>query len=320
MNPSKPNIVFMGTPVFAREVLAYLLAQGYPVRGVVTTPDKPSGRGRDTHCSAVKEFALQQGLSVLQPVSLKDPDFLASLTEWKAEIFVVVAFRMLPQPVWSMPPKGCFNLHASLLPQYRGAAPINYALINGEEQSGLTTFLLDEQIDTGSILLQEVIPILPDDDMGTLHDRLMAHGGPLVARTLDGLWNGTLHPVAQPVLPVDAVKAAPKIFKDTCRIHWNLPGQRIVNLVRGLSPVPAAFGCLLKDGQQTEIKIYKAAFEAQQTGLSCGTLRTDGKKWLKIACADGFVHLLEIQAPGKKRMGISAFLAGFRNPEITKFV
>ena len=309
----KPDIVFMGTPVFAAGILKELLRMGYPVKGVVTAPDKPAGRGLVPQPSAVKTLALEHNLPVLQPVSLKDSLFLENLSQWNASIFVVVAFRMLPRQVWQMPSHGCLNLHASMLPLYRGAAPINHAIINGETETGLTTFLIDEQIDTGAILLQQPIPIARTDNAGSLHDTMMTAGAPLVARTIDGLWQGTLKPVPQPYVAPEELKPAPRLSRDTCRIDWTCEPGVIVNLVRGLSPYPCAFSTLKKGETLMDIKIYEAQAEMAQHGYTPGKVISDWKKMLKIACGGGYVHLLEVQAPGKKRLSAGTFLAGFRN-------
>lgn len=323
MEKNKPNIVFMGTPAFATGILTYLLEQGYPVCGVVTVPDKAAGRGLAPRPSDVKQCALAHHLPLLQPTSLKDPAFLEALAAWNAPLFVVVAFRMLPAQVWQMPRLGCFNLHASLLPQYRGAAPINHALINGEPETGLTTFLLDEQIDTGSLLHQIHIPIAPDDTIGTLHDKLMLAGGPLVAQTIDGLADGSLTGTPQPRVAPQDLKPAPKLNKEMARIRWNNPSAHIANLVRGLSPYPCATATLVRNTgtpQQADYKIYAVAAEQGRPTAPVGTILSDGKTYLKVACQDGYIHLLEVQAPGKKRMDIRAFLAGFRNPQEAAFI
>ncbi|MDD2537907.1 MAG: methionyl-tRNA formyltransferase [Bacteroidales bacterium] len=316
----RPGIVFMGTPGFAAGILSWLIQNGYPVRGVVTVPDKPAGRGLATRPSAVKQTALENGIPVLQPVSLKETAFLEALSAWDAPLFVVVAFRMLPREVWTMPPSGCFNLHASLLPRYRGAAPINHVLINGEKETGLTTFLIDEHMDTGAILLRERIPIADGDNAGTLHDRMMTAAGPLVAKTIDGLWSGTLRATAQPQVAPEDLKPAPKIGRETCRIDWDRDPVRIVNQVRGLSPYPCAFCTLRKSGVLVDVKVFQAQAEYADHSLTPGSIRTDGKKVLKVACRDGFVQLLEVQAAGKKRLNAAAFLAGFRDPGDSVFI
>ncbi len=310
---NKPEIVFMGTPLFAAGILSLLTERDYVVKGVVTAPDKPAGRGMAARPSAVKNTALQKSIQVLQPESLKDPSFLEVLRQWNATVFVVVAFRMLPRCVWKMPSCGCFNLHASLLPQYRGAAPINHAIMNGEEETGLTTFLIDDHMDTGAILLQVPVVIEPLDDAGSLHDKLMDAGGPLVAKTIDGLFSGTLKATPQPLVSKEDLKTAPKITRDICRIDWTQNPVRIANLIRGLSPVPAAFATLKKGDILQDVKIFRALPELVTHREMPGTIVTDGKKILKVACREGFLHILEIQAPGKKRLNIPAFLAGFRN-------
>ncbi|NLH24331.1 MAG: methionyl-tRNA formyltransferase [Bacteroidales bacterium] len=309
----KPELVFMGTPGFAAGILKELLRLGYPVKGVVTAPDKPAGRGLVPQPSVVKTTALESNLPVLQPVSLKDSQFLERLSKWDASIFVVVAFRMLPPQVWQMPPHGCLNLHASLLPGYRGAAPINHAIINGEKETGLTTFLIDEQIDTGAILLQQSIPIAETDNAGSLHDKMMEAGGPLVARTIEGLWSGSIKPVPQPFVAPGELKPAPRLSRETCRINWNNEPGAIVNLVRGLSPYPCAFSTLKKGETFVDIKIYEARAEITTHGDTPGKVVSDWKTTLKVACPGGYVHLLEVQAPGKKRLSAGTFLAGFRN-------
>jgi len=317
---NKPEIVFMGTPGFAAGILSMLAEQGYPVKGVVTVPDKPAGRGRTARASAVKTTALELGIPVLQPVSLKDNDFLETLRQWNVPVFVVVAFRMLPGCVWEIPSCGCFNLHASLLPQYRGAAPINHVLINGEQETGLTTFLIDDHMDTGAILLQEPVSIDPEEDAGSLHDKLMTAGGPLIAKTIDGLWNGSLKATPQPLVPGRDLKTAPKISRDTCRIDWTLDPVRITNLVRGLSPVPAAYATLKNGDMVQDVKIFRAGAELVPHREKPGSIVTDGKKMLKVACRNGFVHILELQTPGKKRLKTPAFLAGFRNSSNAVFI
>ena len=303
------RVVFMGTPDFAVVSLDAIVQAGYTVAGVVTVPDRATGRGLKITCSPVKQYAVAHGFPLLQPEKLRDPDFLAALRAWDADIFVVVAFRMLPQCVWAMPPRGTFNLHASLLPQYRGAAPINWAIINGEQQTGVTTFLLNEHIDEGNILLQASTPITPDDTAGTLHDRLAAAGSRLVVETLRGLGQGTLQGRAQPVDA--AVRPAPKIFKADCTIDWHLPGRRIVDFVRGLSPYPAAT-MTLRDakGVQQVVKVYEVAFEPAPNG-SVGALMTDGKRVQKVGVRDGFIHILSLQMSGKRRINISEFLRGY---------
>ena len=303
------NIVFMGTPDFAVTSLHAICEAGHRVVGVVTVPDRQTGRGLKLTYSPVKQYALDHQLPLQQPERLRDPQFLSVLQSWHADLFVVVAFRMLPECVWSMPPLGTFNLHASLLPQYRGAAPINWAIINGERETGVTTFLLNHHIDEGSILLQESTPITPDDDAGTLHDRLADIGSRLVVRTIQGLADGSLKPCPQPDTPT--LKPAPKIFKPDCAIPWHLPGAAIVDFVRGLSPYPAATMQML-DHKSTpqQFKVYRVAFEpADNTHV--GELKKKQKTYQKVGVSDGYIHILSLQLSGKKRINIDEFLRGY---------
>ena len=303
------KIVFMGTPDFAVSSLDAIVQAGFSVAGVVTVPDRATGRGLKLTQSPVKQYALAHGLPLLQPEKLRDPDFQAALKAWEADIFVVVAFRMLPQSVWAMPPMGTFNLHASLLPQYRGAAPINWALINGEKETGVTTFLLNERIDEGEILLQESTPITPDDNAESLHDRLAAMGSRLVVKTLQGLAAGTLKGRKQET--TGELRPAPKIFKADCAIDWRQPGQRIVDFVRGLSPYPAATMTLLDGkGEPQSFKVYEVAFEPSPDS-TVGTLLTDQKTVQKVGVADRFIHIASLQLSGKKRINTSEFLRGY---------
>ena len=318
------RIVFMGTPDFAVESLKALVENNYNVVGVITAPDRPAGRGQKVHMSAVKIYAQSKNLPILQPEKLKDSEFTEVLKGWKAELQVVVAFRMLPEVVWSMPSLGTFNLHASLLPQYRGAAPLNWAVINGETESGVSTFLLKHEIDTGHILFQEKVAIGLDETVGELHDKLMEIGAQLVMRTVDALAKGTAKGIAQDVLIARGanVKPAPKIFKEDCRIDWGKPGSEIHNLIRGLSPYPAAWTVLQipGDDKETQLKIFRAEFEAATNSMTPGTLLTDNRRDLKIACTDGFVRIIELQLAGKKRMNVEDFLRGFQNAEQYKAV
>lgn len=310
------RIVYMGTPGFAVESLKQLVEKGYRIAGVVTMPDKPAGRGRKVQYSPVKEYALSRGLPLLQPENLKDPAFLAALATWRPDLQIVVAFRMLPESVWSLPPYGTFNLHASLLPQYRGAAPINRAIMNGETRTGVTTFFLTHGMDTGKIVLQQPVEITDTDTAGTLHDKLMYTGAGLVLQTVDGIAAGTLEPVEQSRLEAvagDNLKAAPKIFKDTCRIDWSLPVKSLYGFIRGLSPYPAAWTELITpQGEVLPVKIYESV--ATEKGNSAdlpGTIRTDGKNYVDIAAADGYLRILSLQLPGKKRLRTTDFLRGF---------
>lgn len=314
MHPKEIRIVFMGTPDFAVESLKALVENNYNVVGVITTPDKPAGRGRQMSESAVKKYALEQNLKVLQPEKLKNPDFLAELDSLKADLQVVVAFRMLPETVWRKPPLGTFNLHASLLPRYRGAAPLNWAIINGETETGVTTFLLSHEIDTGQIIFQEKVSIDENETVGDLHDRLMEIGANLVLKTVDALAEGKVQPIDQSQLTgvVENLKPAPKIFKEDCRIDWTRDTESVRNLIRGLSPYPAAWTELTHPEKEEilTVKIYEAFGEPGLPSVP-GTLRTDGKKYLKIACPDGWLSVTDLQLSGKKRMKIDELLRGF---------
>lgn len=303
---TKLRIIFMGTPEFAVPSLNTLVEHGYDVAAVITAPDKPGGRGLQLAPSDVKVAALRHGLRILQPTNLKDPGFLDELRSIGANLQIVVAFRMLPEAVWSMPSLGTFNLHASLLPQYRGAAPINWAIINGEKETGVTTFFLKHEIDTGSILFQEKEPIHPEDDAGTLYQRLMNRGASLVLKTVQAIESGSYRPLAQHE-PAD-LKHAPKIFRETCRIDWNLGSEQIVNFVRGLSPYPAAWTEL--DGKL--FKIFKASVVSDKPRLTAGTLETDHKTYLHVGSFDRRVAVEELQPEGKRRMKISELLRGYK--------
>jgi methionyl-tRNA formyltransferase len=311
----KLRIVYMGTPEFAVEPLRAIIDAGYDVAAVVTAPDKPAGRGQKIHASPVKEYALRQHIPVLQPVSLKNPEFVSGLKSFGANLQVVVAFRMLPEIVWQMPEYGTLNLHASLLPQYRGAAPINHAIINGETETGLTTFFIEKEIDTGKIILAKRIPILPSDDAGTLHDRMMAEGGILIVETLQRISAGNVNALSQESLQTEKLilNPAPKIFKQDCQINWDASCLQIQNLVRGLSPFPGAFSILIsEDGTKKQVKIYKTSNEISDIRLTPGTIITDGKKSLSVAGRDGIILIEELQLEGKKRMGTAEFLRGIQ--------
>lgn len=307
------RIVFMGTPGFAVESLRALVENNYNVVGVITAPDRPAGRGYKLQPSAVKEYALSQGLNILQPEKLKDETFLEELRALKADIQVVVAFRMLPEVVWDMPPMGTFNLHGSLLPQYRGAAPINWAIINGEKQTGVTTFFLTHEIDTGKIIMQESITIEPNDNVEVIHDKLMHIGARLVTKTIDNIIEGEVEAKAQSNYfdNESELKPAPKIFKETCEIDWSKSSADIHNFVRGLSPYPAAWANLEVNGNALTFKIFETKPIKELHDLKPGTIVTDNKTTLRIATQDGFVELLDIQLSGKKRMKTSQFLNGF---------
>lgn len=315
MHPKETRIVFMGTPDFAVESLKALVENNYNIVGVITAPDKPAGRGRQLSESAVKKYALEKELNILQPEKLKNPEFIAQLESLKADLQIVVAFRMLPEMVWNMPPMGTFNLHASLLPQYRGAAPLNWAIINGEKETGVTTFLLDHEIDTGRIIFQERIPIGDDDTVGDLHDRMMVIGANLVIKTVDALSEGRVEAVDQTVLisSPETIRHAPKIFKDDCRIDWSRDTESVRNLIRGLSPYPAAWTELVhqEKGEVISAKIYGARLDNSALPSQPGTLRSDGKTFLKVACVDGWLSITDLQLSGKKRMKTEELLRGF---------
>ncbi|MDR3327737.1 MAG: methionyl-tRNA formyltransferase [Prevotellaceae bacterium] len=304
------KIVYMGTPDFAIKPLELLLDNGFDVVGVVTMPDKPAGRGHRIQFSAVKQFALERNLKILQPTSLKNENFIAELKSLKAEIQVVVAFRMLPEIVWNMPKMGTVNMHSSLLPQYRGAAPINWAIINGETQTGVTTFLLQHEIDTGNIIFQQNIDIEPNDNAGTLHDKLGKLGAELLVKTIKAIKSGNYKTIPQP--KAENIKLAPKIFKDICKLDFSKNCMELHNLVRGLSPTPAAW-FEYKKGQIVEIvKVYETKPEVATHNFENGQLLTDGKKYIKIAVNDGFLQIEILQLAGKKRMSAQDLLRGYR--------
>lgn len=303
----------MGTPDFAVTSLDALIKAGCNIVGVITAPDKPAGRGMKLTESAVKKYAVENNLTVLQPEKLKNPEFLAELRSLSADLQIVVAFRMLPEVVWNMPPMGSVNLHGSLLPQYRGAAPINWAVINGEKETGVTTFKLKHEIDTGDILLQESFPIGENETAGDVHDKMKEIGAAVLVKTVKSLADGSINEIPQDsklrTPNSELLKHAPKIHTDTCRINWSKPVEELFNMVRGLSPYPAAFTIM----NEKMLKIYKAKKEFIIPTHIEGEYETDGKTFLKIACTNGYLHLLEIQLEGKKKMGIEEFLRGFRN-------
>ena len=310
------RIVYMGTPDFAVESLRALVEGGYNVVGVITMPDKPMGRhGSVLQPSAVKQYAVSVGLPVLQPEKLKDEAFLEELRALRADLQIVVAFRMLPEVVWNMPRLGTFNLHASLLPQYRGAAPINWAVINGDTETGITTFFLKHEIDTGEVIQQVHVPIADTDNVEVVHDKLMVLGGKLVLETVDAILNGTVKPIPQEEMAVvGELRPAPKIFKETCRIDWNQPVKKIYDFIRGLSPYPAAWSELItsEEGAAVVVKIFESEKIYESHQLATGTIVTDGKKFMKVAVPDGFVSILSLQLPGKKRLKIDELLRGYR--------
>ena len=300
----------MGTPQFAVASLDELIKAGSEIVGVITAPDKPAGRGQKISESAVKQYAVANGLRVLQPTNLKDPEFLAELRSLDADLQVVVAFRMLPEEVWNMPDKGTINLHASLLPNYRGAAPINWAIINGEKESGVTTFFLKHEIDTGNVLFTEKVTLTGHETAGDLHDRLMNKGAGLLVKTVKAVESGRYneHPQASLHSEDAELKNAPKIYKDDCKIDWNRPVIEVYNLIRGLSPVPTAFTEL--NGKT--LKIYRADYQETEPGVQPGGFLTDNKSHLKFAAKDGFISVTDVQLEGKKRMEIAEFLRGVR--------
>lgn len=318
MNKKDLRIVFMGTPQFAVESLRGLVENGYNIVGVITMPDKPSGRGHKIQYSAVKKYALEQNLPLLQPEKLKDESFLSDLKAWDADLQIVVAFRMLPEVVWDMPRLGTFNLHGSLLPQYRGAAPINWAIINGDKETGVTTFFLTHEIDTGKVILKEKIKIGENDNAGKIHDELMVVGAGLVQKTVDLILEDKVDAIAQEQLFSDEqeLRPAPKIFKDTCRIDWNKPAIDIHNFIRGLSPYPTAWTELHIDGKEPQmVKIYTSEIVLSENQSPIGSITTDNKTYLHITCKDGYISVKEIQFAGKRAMKIDEVLRGYRFEE-----
>jgi len=313
MDKHQLRIVYMGTPDFAVAPLRKLKEKEYNIIGVVTNPDKPAGRGQKVKQSPVKVFAQENNIPVLQPQKFKDEQFLQELKNLQADLQIVVAFKMLPEVVWSMPPKGTFNLHASLLPDYRGAAPINHAIINGEERTGVTTFFLTHEIDTGNIILQEEVPIYEDDTAGVLHDRLMETGADLVVKTVDTILTDSYQLKEQNELltPNQNLKSAPKIFKKDCQINWNDSAANIHNFIRGLSPYPSAWTEIEKNNQTLQLKIYTSQKELRQHQYQPGKIITDLKNYLKVACTDGLINILQLQQAGKKRLDVADFLRGF---------
>lgn len=307
------RIVFLGTPEFAVESLDLLVKEGFNIAGVVTMPDKPAGRGHRMFESPVKLYAKQHGLKLMQPAKLKDPEFIKELQKIDADLFIVIAFRMLPEVVWQMPRLGTFNLHASLLPRYRGAAPINRAVMNGDTETGVTTFFLKHEIDTGDIISQERVEILPDDNVGDVHDRLMHLGAKLTVKTIDDIIAGTLRPIPQDQLIGDtAPTPAPKIFKEDCEICWNAPAETIHNHVRGLSPYPAAWSTLISDDtEQGAVKIFETAILLDMAPLAPGEIAIQGDT-LIVGTATAPVSILSLQAPGKRRVTTAEYLRGAR--------
>lgn len=321
MNAKDLRIVFMGTPEFASTSLRRLVDEGYNIVAVVTTPDKPAGRGQKMHLSDVKLTALDLGLPLLQPEKLRDEEFLAALRALQPDLGIVIAFRMLPEVVWAMPRLGTFNLHASLLPEYRGAAPINWAIINGETRTGVTTFLLNHEIDKGAIIEQEAVDILDEDNIGTLYDKLMNIGSELVVRTVEKVASGGYATIEQMHIDEATLKPAPKIFKDDCKVDWSRSGRDIVNLVRGLAPYPAAWTPIYREGEECgSIKLFGVRFEANNKTGSVGEVITDMRTYLGVRCQDGVIYLDDLQLAGKRRMAIKELLLGWRDVNVVEFV
>ncbi len=312
MNAKDIRIVFMGTPEFAVPSLRALVEQGYNVVGVVTTPDRAAGRGQKIYECDVKVEALRLGLPILQPEKLKNEEFIEALRSWKPDLGIVIAFRMLPEIVWAMPQFGTFNLHASLLPQYRGAAPINHAIINGDKVSGVTTFLLNHEIDKGAIIGQIKVDILPEDNVGSLYEKLMTLGTGLVTESVEKIASGNIEPIEQSNIDESTLRPAPKIFKEDCKIDWSQSGEKIVNFVRGLSPYPAAWCELHKEGHSTTAKIFEVAFEPCEGSSEVGDVECDDKSRLAVRCKDGFIVIKSLQLAGKKRLNTKDLLLGLK--------
>ncbi|MBP6456075.1 MAG: methionyl-tRNA formyltransferase [Chitinophagaceae bacterium] len=306
MTKKEARIIFIGTPDFAVASLEALIKNNFNVVAVLTAPDKAAGRGMQVQMSAVKQFALLNKIPVLQPISLKDETFQNILASYKADVQVVVAFRMLPEKIWNMPPLGTFNVHGSLLPKYRGAAPIQHAIINGESETGVTTFKLKHEIDTGDILLQKKIPILEEDNFESLYNKLQEAGANLIVETLEKLFKNEL--IETPQIFTDDLPIAPKIFKEFCEIKWQLEGKKIINFIKGLSPYPAAFTIL----NSKKMKIFSAVFVEENHGKENGKIESDQKTFLKFSCANGWIFLHEIQLEGKKKMHVDEFLRGYK--------
>ncbi len=313
MGAKKLRILFLGTPEFAAASLRRLVEDGYNVVGVVTTPDKPAGRGQKLQESEVKKYAASVGLPVMQPEKLRAPEFLDRMRALKPDLGIVIAFRMLPEVVWAMPRLGTFNLHASLLPQYRGAAPINRAIMGGESVTGLTTFMLNAEIDKGDIIGRVEMAILPEDNAGTLHDRLMEAGAELVALTVDRIAEGRVTPLSQMDIPEEGLKPAPKIFREDRRVDWGRSGREIVNFIRGLAPYPAAWSEeLMVKGEPFELKIFDGRFIPAEHGAKPGEVDFPETGTIRVACADGWIAITELQPAGKRRMSAKEFLNGIR--------
>jgi len=307
MTDSKPSIIFMGTPDFAVSSLNRLLDNNFNIKAVVTSTDKPAGRGRKLMFSDIKNFAVEKNLLLLQPEKLKSEDFINRLKSLNADLFVVVAFRMLPKEVWQIPKMGTINLHSSILPDYRGAAPINHAIINGETKTGVTTFFINENIDTGNIIMKRECEITPEDNFGSLHDKLKETGADLLVETINILTEGNIKTISQNIND-DTIKYAPKISKEFCRINWGNKAECIHNLIRGLSPYPTAFTEL----NGNILKIYRSSYQVVDHKLKPGKFISDNKSYIKVATPDGFIQIEELQISGKKRMNVKDFLNGYK--------
>lgn len=315
------RIIYLGTPDFAVAPLDTLVQNDCNIVAVITAPDKPSGRGLQMNEPAVKKFAVAHNIPVLQPTNLKDPAFLEDVRSYNADLQIVVAFRMMPEALWNMPRLGTFNLHASLLPQYRGAAPINHAVINGEKETGVTTFFLKHIIDTGDIIFREKVAIGPNETAGELHDKLMHVGAALVLKTVQSIEANNVQPIPQDNIPESELKSAPKIFRDFCRVNWLLTAEQVHNHVRGLSPYPAAYSVLKNtDGKEQEVKLLRTAVSTQPHNKAIGTVESDNKSYLRVYLAGGSIDILELQPATKRRMKISEFLAGNKIGDTTQFI
>jgi methionyl-tRNA formyltransferase len=313
MERKQLRVAFMGTPEIATASLDAISKAGFRIAGVVTAPDKPAGRGQKLQMSAVKEYALQHNLPILQPANLKNQEFIQQLKEMQPDVMVVVAFRMLPESAWSLPPLGTFNMHASLLPQYRGAAPINWAIINGETKTGVTTFFLDKEIDTGKIIMQKEIPVYEGETAGSLHDRLKEAGAEIVIETLEKIRMNQIKTIDQKELATEEkeLKRAPKIFREDCKINWDAPANKICNLIRGLNPFPGAFTELETENEPMMMKIFEALPIITDHNHQPGKIFTDNKNYIKLSTSDGYVDIKNLQAAGKKRMKTEEFLRGY---------
>lgn len=316
MIKEKFRIIFMGTPDFAVESLKSLHENGFNIVGVITAPDKPAGRGKKIQSSAVKKYAIENNLNILQPTNLKNSEFNSKLKDLNADLQVVVAFRMLPEVVWAMPKFGTINLHASLLPNYRGAAPINHAIINGETKTGVTTFFIEKEIDTGMIIFQKEVDIAANENAGQLHDKLMNIGGELIVKTVDAIINDEVKPIPQKHISISEIKTANKIFKDFCEINWKENNKTIFNFIRGLSPYPAAWTKISnKEGKTLSLKIFASDMIFEKHNFEVGNLFSDNRTHIKISTPEGYINIIDLQLQGKKRMPIKDLLNGFNISE-----